>query len=44
MNYMGIDRQKQYSHIAFLDERGDVVQSGREAIRPREMGALLDGA
>jgi hypothetical protein len=26
MNYVGIDHHRQYSHITWLDERGEVVK------------------
>jgi len=34
MNYVGIDHHRQYSHITWLDEKGEVVKSGRESKRP----------
>jgi len=32
MNYVGIDHHHQYSHITWLDEKGEVVKSGRVAL------------
>ncbi|MDH7511911.1 MAG: hypothetical protein QHH14_03070 [Clostridiales bacterium] len=29
MNYVGRDHHRQYSHITWLDERSEVVKSGR---------------
>jgi len=31
MNYMGIDHNRQYSHITLMDENGEVLKSGRVA-------------
>ena len=38
MNYAGIDHHRQHSPITWLDEKGEVVKSGREA---KLVGALL---
>ena len=43
MNYMGIDHHKQYSHITLLDEKGEVVKSGRVANLRRELENFLFG-
>jgi len=43
MNYMGIDHHKQYSHITLLDERGEVLKSGRVANLRRELEDFLYG-
>jgi hypothetical protein len=44
MNYVGIDHHRQYSHITWLDEKGEVVKSGRVANRRRELEGFLEGA
>jgi len=31
MNYMGIDHHKQCSHITFMDEKREVLKSGKVA-------------
>jgi transposase len=43
MNYMGIDHHKQYSHITLLDERGEVLKSGRVANFRLELEDFLYG-
>ena len=43
MNYVGIDHHRQYSHITWLDERGEVVKSGRVANVGRELERFLLG-
>jgi hypothetical protein len=43
MNYMGIDHHKQYSHITLLDERGEVLKSGRVANLRQELEDFLYG-
>ena len=43
MNYMGIDHHRQYSHITLLDERGEVVKSGRVANFRLELEDFLYG-
>jgi hypothetical protein len=44
MNYVGIDHHRQYSHITWLDETGEVVKSGRVANLRRELEGFLQGA
>ena len=44
MNYVGIDHHRQYSHITLLDEKGEVVKSGRVANLRRELEEFLQGA
>jgi len=41
MNYLGIDHHRQYSHITWLNEKGEVVKSGRVANRRRELEGFL---
>jgi len=43
MNYAGIDHHRQYSHITLLDEKGEVVKSGRVINLLREMEEFLQG-
>lgn len=43
MNYAGIDHHRQYSHITLLDEKGEVVKSGRVANLRRELEGFLQG-
>lgn len=43
MNYMGIDHHRQYSHITLLDEKGEVVKSGRVVNLRRELENFLFG-
>jgi hypothetical protein len=43
MNYRGIDHLKQYSHITLLDERGEVLKSGRVANLRLELEGFLSG-
>jgi hypothetical protein len=43
MNYMGIDHHRQCSHITLLDEKGEVVKSGRVANLRRELEDFLFG-
>ena len=43
MNYVGIDHHRQYSHITWLDEKGEVVKSGRVANLRRELEGFLQG-
>ena len=43
MNYVGIDHHRQYSHITWLDEKGEVVKSGRVANLRRELEGFLRG-
>jgi len=43
MNYVGIDHHRQYSHITLLDEKGEVVRSGRVANVRRELDGFLQG-
>ena len=43
MNYAGIDHHRQYSHITLLDEKGEVVKSGRVANFRRELEKFLQG-
>jgi len=44
MNYVGIDHHRQYSHITWLDENGEVMKSGRVANLRRELEGFLQGA
>jgi len=44
MNYAGIDHHRQYSHITLLDERGEVVRSGRVANLRRALEGFFQGA
>lgn len=44
MNYVGIDHHRQYSHITWLDEKGEVVKSGRVSNLRRELEGFLQGA
>ena len=44
LNYVGIDHHRQYSHITWLDEKGEVVKSGRVANLRRELEEFLQGA
>jgi steroid delta-isomerase-like uncharacterized protein len=37
MHYVGIDHHRQYSHITILDEKGEMVRSGRVANFRREL-------
>jgi hypothetical protein len=41
INYVGIDHHRQYSHITWLDEKGEVVKSGRVANLRRELEGFL---
>jgi len=41
MHYAGIDHHRQYSHITLLDEKGEVVRSGRVANLRRELEKSL---
>ena len=43
MNYVGIDHHRQYSHITLLDEKGEVVKSGRVVNFRRELEKFLQG-
>jgi hypothetical protein len=43
MNYVGIDHHRQYSHITWLDEKGEVVKSGRVGNLRRELEEFLQG-
>lgn len=29
MNYIGIDHHKQYSHMTVMDEKGEVIKTGK---------------
>lgn len=44
MNYVGIDHHSQYSHITLLDEKGEVVKSGRVANLRRELERFFQEA
>lgn len=44
MNYVGIDNHSQYSHITLLDEKGEVVKSGRVANLRRELERFFQEA
>jgi len=43
MHYVGIDHHRQYSHITILDEKGEMVRSGRVANFRRELEKFLKG-
>jgi transposase len=43
MHYVGIDHHRQYSHIPILDEKGEMVRSGRVANFRRELEKILQG-
>ena len=43
MHYVGIDHHRQYSHITILDERGEMVRSGRVVNFRRELEKFLQG-
>jgi len=43
MHYVGIDHHRQYSHITILDEKGEMVRSGRVANFRRELEKFLQG-
>jgi len=43
MNYADIDHHRQYSHITLLDEKGEVVKSGRVANLRRELEGFFQG-
>ena len=43
MNYAGIDHHRQYSHITWLDEKGEVVKQGRVADLWREPEKFFQG-
>jgi transposase len=43
MNYMGIDHHRQYSYITLMDERGEVLRSGRVANFGKELDKFLEG-
>jgi len=43
MNYAGIDHHRQYSHITWLDEKGEVVKSGGVANLRRELESFFRG-
>ena len=43
MNYAGIDHHRQYSHITLLDEKGEIVSSGRVANLRQELERFLQG-
>jgi hypothetical protein len=44
MNYVGIDHHRQYSHITWLNEKGEVLKSGRVTNLQRELEGFLEGA
>jgi len=41
MNYIGVDYHKHYSHITVVDERGNVVRSGRVMNEERDLEEFL---
>jgi len=43
MHYVGIDHHRQYSHITLLDEKAEIVKSGRVANLRRELEKFLQG-
>jgi len=43
MNYVGIDHHRQYSHLTVMDQRGEVLRSGRVANLRSEIGRFLEG-
>jgi transposase len=43
MNYMGIDHHRQYSYITLMDERGEVIRSGKVANLGGEVEKFLEG-
>jgi len=43
MNYVGIDHHRQYSHITWLNENGEVLKSGRVDNRRRELEGFFLG-
>jgi len=43
MNYMGIDHHKQYSYITLMDERGEVLRSGKVSNLVGELEKFLNG-
>ena len=43
MNYMGIDHHKQYSQMTLMDERGEVIRSGRVANVRDEVERFIGG-
>jgi len=43
MNYAGIDHHRQYSRITWLDEKGEVVKSGKVVNLRREIEGFCRG-
>jgi hypothetical protein len=43
MNYVGIDLHLQYSHLTVMDQRGQVLRSGRVANLGSEIERFLEG-
>jgi len=42
LNYMGVDHHKQYSHVTVMNERGDLIRSGRIFNLRRDVEELLE--
>ena len=43
MNYVRIDHHRQYSHMTLMDEKGNVVTSGKAAHLRSEVEEFLEG-
>lgn len=43
MNYVGIDHHRQYSHLAMMDEEGQVLRTGRVPNLQSEIKRFLEG-
>lgn len=43
MNYVGIDHHRQYSHMTVMDQRGEVLRSGRVPNLQGEIEKFLEG-
>ena len=43
MNYIGIDHHRQFSHVTVMDQRGQVLRSGRVANLQSEIERFLEG-
>jgi transposase len=43
MNYVGIDHHRQYSHMTVMDQKGQVLRSGRVPNLQNEIGKFFEG-
>lgn len=43
MNYVGIDHHRQYSHMTVMDQKGQVLRSGRVPNLQNDIGKFLEG-